>query len=497
MRMWKICLSKMLVFYLILQLVNAPLLAQKSSIDSLQNAPPFSQKKERQITAFLEEKQAYYNLPSIAVGSSDDQCTLYLNHVVNAEEGDRYIIGSCTKSFTALMILKLQEQGLLTVHDKVADHLEWFKYQDEAASDQITIRNLLNHTSGINTKLGRLFSQNKSLDYKEFYSKELGELVPSKSDNHPYEYSNVNYNLLGFVIEEVTGRSYEENLEELIIKPLALRATSAYDNQVDQLIKSYQYFLYHPILKAELWVHPHDVPMGGIASTAGDMARYLRQWLKSYNQGDSLFLSNQSLNDIFTPNDEIGSTYGYGWHIKETNEGFKEIWHIGRMKGFEAHMCLIPEHKKGVVVLINTNDAHASEIADGIIDLLLDKQPRQQSSFSFYRAGPFIPFALFLILLFPLYKWKQRNFRVRFSKRILPNLLLFIAILACVFLFGMVTKQGGSTGIKDLLTFEPSTGYSAIGIFSFLILISVVGYLNYKSRSRRAKIYSHFFFLGK
>ncbi|WP_459212209.1 serine hydrolase domain-containing protein [Aquimarina rhabdastrellae] len=438
---------------------------------SAQNDSILTTKKINEITEFVENKKAFYNSPSIAVAITDQHNTIYLKHFGDAQKGDKYLIGSNSKSFTALLTLLLQEKGILSIDDPVNKYLDWFEYKNKNISDKITLKNLLQHTSGISTSIGETFIENDtSFNYKNYYAQILKKLEPQDLSEQPYMYSNANYRLLGFVIEHVTGMKFEDCLYTYITKPMNLNETST--SSSSNLIDSYQYFLYYPILKFKKSFHDQEIPSGLISSTANDMAIYLRQLMNSYNNDTNTILNPNTTKQLFTPNQNNKSGYGLGWRI------FNDIfYHNGTNKSFESSMYMLPSINKSIVVLINSNQTPSSEIIDGIASILMDQKYNNTSSFRYYRNLPVIVLLLFAIFLFQIKKWKRLSFPIKLSRKIFPNLLLISGFLFSITILVLFPKLNGAN-LKLALQFDPTSGYSVILIAVLLFLISLIIYFN-------------------
>ena len=436
-----------------------------------QNDSFFLPKTINEITNFVESKREYYNSPSIAVAITDQNKTIYLKHFGEAQKGDKYLIGSNSKSFTALLTLILQEKEKLNINDPVNKYLKWFEYKNKNISNKITIKDLLQHTSGISNEIGQTFLENDtSFDYSKYYSKILKKLDSNNLPKQPFKYSNVNYRLLGLIIENITGKKFEECIETYIIKPMKLTNTSANIN-VD-LIDSYQYFLYYPILKFNKSFHQQEAASGLILSTGNDMSIYLKNLMNSYNNNPNTIINPNIAKQLFTSNKNNKSSYGLGWRI--INNIF---YHNGTNKSFESSMYILPSINKSIVVLINSNQAPDSEIIDGIASILLNQKPNENSSFAYYRSLPIIVFFLLIIFLFQFRKWRKLSSSFKFSKKVLPNLLLIFGIaLAIAFLILLPTLNGVS--LKTALQFDPVSGYSILLIVVLLFLTFTTVYFN-------------------
>lgn len=446
---------------------------------SAQNNSELSKETLDEITNFIKQKREYYNSPSVAVAITDEHKTVYLKHFGDAKKGDRYLIGSISKSFTALLILRLQEEGKLHLQDPVSKYLPWFRYKNKQISDKITIEDLLRHTSGISTEMGRTFKTDTSFSYKAYYANTLRELAINNVPAQPFRYSNVNYRLLGLIIEKVTHKTYEECLESYVTSPLELHETSANTN-ID-LINSYQYFLYYPILKFNADLHPQEASSGLISSSAGDMARYLRHIMNSYHHHPNSKLNSNTVTQLVSRKENNKSFYGLGWFINNDSSVF---YHGGTNKSFESHMYILPSLKKAIVVLINSNQAPDVEIINGIYGILLGKGYYNNSSFAYYRHLPFLVFLLFILFLFQIWKWKKSSCPKKISRKIIPNLLVSIGLILALGILIYIPKLNG-VSLQTSIEFDPASGYSILFTSLLLAFSSILIYFNssFKSKS--------------
>ncbi|WP_299103758.1 serine hydrolase domain-containing protein [uncultured Tenacibaculum sp.] len=446
---------------------------------SAQNNSELSKETLDEITNFIKQKREYYNSPSVAVAITDEHKTVYLKHFGDAKKGDRYLIGSISKSFTALLILRLQEEGKLHLQDPVSKYLPWFRYKNKQISDKITIEDLLRHTSGISTEMGRTFKTDTSFSYEAYYANTLRELAINNVPAQPFRYSNVNYRLLGLIIEKVTHKTYEECLESYVTSPLELHETSA-NTDID-LINSYQYFLYYPILKFNADLHPQEASSGLISSSAGDMARYLRHIMNSYHHHPNSKLNSNTVTQLVSKKNNNKSFYGLGWFINNDSSIF---YHGGTNKSFESHMYILPSLKKAIVVLINSNQAPDVEIINGIYGILLGKGYYNNSSFAYYRHLPFLVFLLFILFLFQIWKWKKSSYPKKISRKIVPNILVSIGLLLALGILIYIPKLNG-VSLQTSIEFDPASGYSIIFTSLLLAFSSILIYFNssFKSKS--------------
>ena len=236
-----------------------------------------------------------------------------------------FILGSVSKSFTALALLKLNISLSQTL-DKL-DIKEFIK--DEDAKD-ITISELLNHTSGLAS-----FSANRI--YEKGY----------------YNYSNYGYALLGKIIEKKSEKSYKEYMQETIFQPLKMKNSNA--EYKDDIVGSYDNFLGFVTKYGNLKSEINDgffIPAGYISSSIGDMGEYLRYYLNKDPEVQNY------IQQITKGNIEIEYNTKYGMGMMVTKKNNRTIfWHNGASASFLSHLSIYPELDISLFIITNTRDA--------------------------------------------------------------------------------------------------------------------------------------------
>jgi CubicO group peptidase (beta-lactamase class C family) len=189
-----------------------------------------------------------------------------------------FIIGSLSKSFTALAIMQLVQAGKVVLDAPVQRYLPWFRVADETASTQITVRHLLNQTSGLSTKTGRSFQGNGDVSsgalekaVRKLRSAELTAPV-----GKTYQYSTVNYAALGLIVQTVAGRSYESYIQTEILDPLRMSDSYTSEAAAKQhgLATGHHYWFGRP-RAADLPYNRGLILAGYLISSAEDMSHYL------------------------------------------------------------------------------------------------------------------------------------------------------------------------------------------------------------------------------
>jgi CubicO group peptidase (beta-lactamase class C family) len=290
-----------------------------------------------------------------------------------------YRIASLTKQFTATLVMQLVEQGKLRLDDKIGQYVPDLKPE---IGNVVTIHQLLNHTSGIvdyanypGFWTGRLGNQVPRADLIAIMNNKL-EFVPGSTGH----YNSSGYTLLGYAIEKVSGKSFGEALDAMILKPLAMTRSGyeAPERLVERKAAGYVRVLgaYQPA--APVWMS-NLYAGGGMFSTVGDFLK----WDQAL-YGDKL-LSAESKRLMFTPyvKDDVWGDlgYGYGWMIGRRDIGGKARLvheHGGNANGFRTLITRYPDERKLVVLLLNEGNGNKGPAIYGIrsaITNVLYKRP--------------------------------------------------------------------------------------------------------------------------
>jgi D-alanyl-D-alanine carboxypeptidase len=287
---------------------------------------------------------------------------------VPVTEDTVFEIGSVTKQFTAAGILLLAQDGKLSVDDKISRHLT----NTPPTWADITIRHLLNHTSGI-TNYDSLdgFELRLRLTQEKFVRK-LAAHPPVFKPGDAWAYCNSSYSLLGFIIENASGKTYWQFLDERIFQPLQMTNTTRRDSE---LIIPRRAAGYEKV-KGSLVNRDYDLTdlgaAGAMVSTVADLAK----WNAALN-GDKL-LNESSQQQWWTPtrlNDGTTKDYGFGWFLSPL-DGHRNIGHSGSTSGFSASLQRFPDDGLTIIVLSNTGESgFSTKLAKKIAPLLLKKKP--------------------------------------------------------------------------------------------------------------------------
>lgn len=264
----------------------------------------------------------------------------------------RFLIGSMTKQFTAMAIMQLEEKGLLSEQDKLSKYVP-----DFPRGDEITIYNLLTHTSGIkslnempgflNMKPEDLQNINTAIN---FFKNQPLDFKPGTQ----FEYSNSGYLLLGYIVEKVSGMNYESYLNKNIFKPLNMNDTGIGYIGKEKMYNSsgYQGYLDVTPISDEIIVDGvHGA--GNLYSTTEDLYR----WDMALDT--EKLVSKKTMDKMFSKYVEMakgsGVYYGYGWMIADGDNGH-EVFHGGNVLGFTSNIVRYTD--KGLSIIILTNSGY-------------------------------------------------------------------------------------------------------------------------------------------
>jgi CubicO group peptidase (beta-lactamase class C family) len=270
-------------------------------------------------------------------------------------------LASVTKQFTAMAILILMERGKLSLESRLVDFFPDFP----AYGREITIRQLLNHTSGLPDYAALIpagqeqqLSDNDVLRILKQPTK--GDFLPGSK----FEYSNSGYVVLGLIAAKVSRKSFARFLEESIFQPLGMSSTVAYEPGIST-VKNRAYG-YTPsgktFRRTDQSLTSATLGDGGIYSSVEDLYR----WDQALNT--TKLVGTKTLEQAFSPgNFGKGQTsnYGFGWFL-DTVGGIRAASHGGTTVGFRNHIVRLPDEKFTVIVLMNRSDGVPAEIANNI-----------------------------------------------------------------------------------------------------------------------------------
>ncbi len=299
---------------------------------------------------------------------------------ISAHRMTKYKIGSITKTFTAVMIMQLIEEKKLNLQTK----LNRF-YPKIPNAEKITIYDLLHHRTGIVDYINGDSITAKNI-YR-FHSKE--EMIQKITDYKPlfepgtkHEYSNSNYNLLGYIIETLTKKSYAENIQTRIVKKANLLNTYFPQGKIETSIGESYSYLFNGTKweKVEEWENSIAYSAGAIISTPADLTRFM------YALFDEKLVKPSSLEQM----KEIKE--GYGKALMQFPFGERRFYgHTGGIENFRAVVGYYPTEKLGISLIVNGDNFNRNDIMIGVLSIYY-KMPFPFPKFNKIEASELVKF---------------------------------------------------------------------------------------------------------
>lgn len=438
------------------------------------------------IDAFITEQMHRLKIPGASLAIVEGDQAVYFRGYGFARPGGEvptpqtpFFIGSITKSITATAIMQLVEAAKLELDAPIQRYLPWFRVADPAASAQMTIRHLLNQTSGLPEMAGEI-----GLSYFDDGPGAIEHQVRALSTlelKHPVgsvcEYSNLNFNIAGLVVEVVSGEPYADYIQNHIFKPLKM--THSYTSQKvarkNGLAIGHRYWFSFPFPVHNLTAPYGSLPSGQLISCTEDLAHYLIAHLNEGKYGDVQILSSAGIDELHRAAVEYskwgfsGWQYAMGWFITQLGE-IRIVSHGGNCPDFSAFVALIPEQNKGVILLINADHygipVILEEVGMGITALLIGQKPSpiQLGFFPWImRCLPLIPllqiFGVFTTLR-KIKRWQRDPQKVP-SKGRLWGFYILPSLIPNLLLAGMLRYIRSSRLIDYLNIFIPDVAWIA------------------------------------
>ncbi|MEV4018150.1 serine hydrolase domain-containing protein [Nonomuraea angiospora] len=342
--------------------------------------PNISPSVPASVDAYVERYRAATGLPGVAVAITNKGEVIHATGYGKTATGEPVTadtpmaVASVSKSFTALAVMQLAEQGKIALDQPVRRYLPEFTMADPRAA-KITVRQLLHQTSGMADSAFR----EKSLPQPRTLQGAVARLRTARLAAEPgtaFSYHNTNYQVAARLVEVVSGRPFAAYLDAHVFEPLGMRHSTTIDTDRDLpgTARGHLYVLGQAVAVPEPAGFGNG--SGGVVSTAGDMAR----WLIAQNTGLPDLLSARSVDEMRAASKQ-NEDYGLGWMIDKTERGTPVLEHGGDLFTSTAHQLLMPGSGYGIAVMANTgmafSDAHA--LMTGLVAIVEGGTPQVPS----------------------------------------------------------------------------------------------------------------------
>ena len=275
-------------------------------------------------------------------------------------ESHLFRIASQTKLFTATAIMKLAEDSKLSVDDKVSKHLDWFESDEDDNLQNITIKHLLTHSSGIQCDVGSSLRGNQIPPNIEDIQKLVKKGISKFKTDEILKYSNLGFAILGLIIESVAGKGFNEFIQDSILNPLEMNETAMDINEKNIPDNVIGYDRKLPRKNRERVEQSSSGvmnPAEGILSNVGDLVKFFQAHMFGNHTLLPDELKKEMQKNQFEYNNE---KRGLGFWLGQVPNGSSIVYHIGGYQGFRSCSALYPEDKMIIIVLTNANDGPAT-----------------------------------------------------------------------------------------------------------------------------------------
>ena len=327
---------------------------------------------EKKFNAILESTKA----PGFAVAIVEGDKIIYAKgfgyadyeNKVAADANTLFAIGSSTKAFTSSLLGLLRGDDKISFNDNPRKHIPELEFYNDEMNNGIIIKDLMRHTTGLPRHDGAWYFF-PSYD-KDSLIQRLKHHEPFTGLRQQWYYNNFGFLLQGVITEKLSGKSWEENIEEKFFKPLGMnRSKTTISGMKESSNKAYGYTLDadRNIEKTDYYDIAGMSPAGSINSSVNDMSQWLITWINKGKYKDQQIIpedyikeaiSSQAIVASGVPSDELPNVhfanYGYGWFL-HSYKGHYMVEHGGNIDGFSASVGFYPSDKIGVVVLANQN----------------------------------------------------------------------------------------------------------------------------------------------
>ena len=368
-----------------------------------------------------------YNTVGLSVAVVKDGKTLYtkgfgyrdLKQKLPVTENTLFHIASMTKAFTGSLLGILESKNQLSLKDKPAMYVPNLQFYNDKMNNLITIEDLLSHRSGFGTQgvSLELFPDNSKLKTVQ----RLRYLKPEAEVKNSWDYSNMGYTLAGTIVEQVTDKSWDINIESQIFKPLKMSNSCT---TIEKMRQSNNYALGYGMYKGKSEIVPYQNyyafgPAGVIKSSVKDLSNWMNVWLnKGMFDGTQILPKNYIYEASRPQNIKYEEEYtkdsflfseGFGWRIRSWN-GHYRLRHGGNTNGFSSVTEIFPFENIGIVVLCNQSNSIIPYIISDMISRKLlhlsaeESYPVEVSDI--YKPGEDMPFNKNMMPTFPLHKFE-------------------------------------------------------------------------------------------
>ena len=416
----------------------------------------FDQKQLDEIVKYYSD---YYKSPDISVGIIYNNKIYFSSNKSDTLGTKAFPIGDMSSAFTSYLILKLSESGVINLDRTVDYYLPWFTLKNKEAAKLITIRNLLNQTSGFTRELGfNSLKVNDLEQIKAFFS----TITLIDEPGTEFHYSALNYQLLGFVMKTIISKNMNELQNEYINTPLQLKNTDFVDSNLETY--GYQYWFGIPVYSKKMNRDEWSFPTAGVQSCTKDLLVWAKFMLNEAKIDSLTLLKPEKFEMLFRPK---YFRYAMGWYSGnwENNDTY---FHWGIKPNFSSRITLLPNENNAIVILSNINSlTMVDNLNDSLLNLMFKHKKRLHFPYEIVFRILYLLWTIWsLYELFVYFKlWKKFKYPIHFNFNFVSYYQLFVGIiipLSWLYIIPKITMFP----ISNIMNAQPD--------LAFCLIISVV-----------------------
>lgn len=342
-------------------------------------APKSTNSFAEKVDSIIAKKMNAYNIPGLSIGIVENDTIVYakgygikdINNKGVVTNNTNFHTASISKLLTAQAIMILVQENKISLENKLVDIIPEINYEDDSVKN-ITIKSLLNHTSGL-TDVSNYHWDNNNQSDSSLRDYILGLNLKLLAAPHTeYNYSNLGYNILGYVIEKVSAINFDEFVKENILTPSGMSNSDFRYFKIADSIKSSPHSkrkFSKTIYKRKIYPYTREqAPSSTLNSSANDLSKWMISFMKSSNR----LSSEKGYQIMFEPSFNKYPYIGLGFQLSNLNKE-KTIGHYGGDRGYRSYLVMIPEKRIGLVVLANCDydEDFRQEILHPVVRLML------------------------------------------------------------------------------------------------------------------------------
>lgn len=342
----------------------------------------------------IEKWMKAWKTPGLAIAVVEKDKIIYskgfgyrdLENKKKVDANTLFCIGSCTKAFTVTLLGQQQDSGRISFDDPVKKHMPTIQFYNDELTHKVTIKDMIVHRTGLPRHDVSWYYFNSASG--DSLIARLPYLEPEVQLREKFIYNNFMYLLQGELIEELTGQSWRENLQEHILSPLEMNDTKTSHEdflRVENRSLGYKSFYTGESMTETPYFNIAGMsPAGGVYSSVNNMANWLQTWIAKGVYNDKRLFSQEYYDGALTPQMATGwgkpdedfswqqfFEYSYGWMMSSIH-GHYVVTHDGGIDGFGTTTAFFPHDDFGFIILANSHSPIRDVIGNAIISRILD-----------------------------------------------------------------------------------------------------------------------------